>query len=455
MKRSASCRIVRFSGLLLALGFLASCTDGTRLEGDACARQGLVCPDGFVCNEVTGSCDCIGLEGACGEGSLCDTFTGQCICATDDCCPESYRFDAETIACVCAGDDCCPDEHVYDAGSNSCTCTREICCPDGFDRDEVAQRCLCQSDASCGDGFVCDQDTGDCRCQNDAACDTGQFCNDFGFCQAQAACTSTFDCPVDQICDPSVGVCAGVACILDADCPISHICENDTCEPGCRNRDDCWLAEACIEGFCRGDVCDRNGQCGIGERCVDGGCIRMEGPYCASCGEFSPCPDDAACVTQLVEGQAEPYCAVECTPDGSIPCPNGYGCGGIFSPCIDLGLFGQACLADATMGCVLVEVHNEPEPILFCGDEATGEPLPTQYGCSPVFGSCAYQPAPGETTRPGEGESCEILCQDGLVCADVGEGYRCYPVCDSTGGCAGGASCEPLSGGAAGACVGS
>ncbi len=427
--------------LLVALPLLlAACPDPGNGPGSVpgCGHSGYFCPEGFECNEETGQCEC--TPGACIEGSVCDVQTGECVGATDDYCPDGYAFSMDAMACVCASDECCPPDYAYDTSQEMCACTLDICCPPGFEVDAEG-RCICQSDDACGEGFFCDPQTGDCRCTDNDACEEGAFCNDFGFCQGKAACTSSFDCPDGQVCDPAEGFCMSGYCAIDADCPLGRICRNNACHRGCRTDDDCWIAQACIDDYCRGGICNRDAQCGVGEYCADDGtCVRAQGAYCHQpCTSDANCAGDAKCVSWMVEGEPESFCAPECG-EGNW-CPAGFSCGGTYSQCIPFVI--DDCPSHG-LECVSVTIHNEPDITHMCGED--GEPRPIWRTCGPITGSCADFPGPNQTARPGLGQRCDTLCRDDLICANVGDGYRCYPECAS-GQCPGADRCQPAANG--------
>ncbi len=447
---------VAFAAVLLLLPFFAAgCGDGGGGGASGSCAAGVIrCPEGFYCvDELEGpTCHCDGsVEGACGEGAVCDVQTGLCVCSTDDCCPEGYRFDHEAVACVCASDECCPEGYAFDESANMCVCVLDICCPPGFELGDD-ERCLCESDEACGEGFYCDSQTRDCRCENDEACGEEAFCNDFGFCQERAACTSSFDCPEGLVCNTDDGFCTSGYCAVDADCPFGRICQDGACRRGCQDNDDCWIAEACVNQECRGDTCDRLEQCGMGEICQGGQCVTEEGAYCDHCDPGSltqQCPDGSVCLTFLIEGQEESFCAPECDRDAAVPCPSGYSCGGSIVPCDN----GQCPLSNPLhpnyrpgLGCDVFHFHNE-DPQEYCvesdGSLATGGTY-----CAPISRTCDNQPQ-----RPGKGQRCTKLCADGLICADVGEGHRCYEPCSASMTCSGAYDCTPSATGVHNVCV--
>lgn len=451
--RSWDCLLGRSRDLALSFSFFilsllfAGCPNGDGIGGGGgngeenggarCGTGGFFCPEGFECDEESGECLC--TPGACVEGSICDEDTGECICATDECCPEGYSFDLETRTCICASNECCPEDHAYDEEQEMCVCVADICCPPGFSVDAEG-RCLCEFDEACGEGFYCDRDSGDCRCESNASCPDDAFCNDFGFCQDRAACASSYDCPSGQVCDYEEGFCVRGYCANDADCPWGRICRDNRCERGCESSDDCWLAQACVDGHCRGAICDRQEQCTMGEFCTNGSCVQADGEYCKSCdpeGFVSGCSADNACLTFVVEGMQESFCGVACDRSDPYSCPGGYSCGGTIVPCDDTGMM---CPLPDVNDCALIEMHNE-DPKYYCvtpdGDLASGG----EY-CAPDVRHCGDQPPQNETNRPGNGASCTTLCQDNFVCANVGSGFTCYRDCSTTGQCTGSYQCR-------------
>jgi hypothetical protein len=433
--------------------------------GDACIAKHIRCGEGFVCDQATATCLCT-TDAACGEGLVCGRSTGQCFCGSDTCCTDGYRFVLDTNSCVCDSDACCPAGYTFDAASGGCICSGSDCCPagfsynpeqytcvcltadccpPGFDFDPSTSRCRCQSSAACGDGFRCDDATGSCSCERDDACGDEKVCNAFGYCQTTFGCTSSNDCPAGAICNPEQGLCVAARCVIDADCPQDTICQSQQCLAGCRDSGDCNLAEACVDGQCHGDLCDRDIQCGHGEVCLGNLCTQVTGEYCKPCTSSAQCGAANMCLRQIIEGSSETYCGVACGANNS--CPNGYRCQGVLLPCNPI----LGC--PSSTECRSFSVVNEPEPIDMCADLATGKPYVARNLCSPTFGSCSGQPDPGDTTRPGAGEPCSGLCQSAFVCADAGGGLTCYVPCSSASGCDGNDVCVPFSSGSGGVCA--
>lgn len=249
------------------------------------------CPDGTVCDTMTGLCATQCFEGGCAPGFTC--VGSQCVdtaCAmrTEACPSGTLCREGECVApcdgvvCpageVCAGGACvdpcegvvCPANQVCIADDPSAT---TVCGP-ACTCDEITVS-ICPTDAACDERMGSDT-LGECvdpGCES-VTCGPGEVCTD-GMCVD--GCAGVV-CPRDQVClDGSCvpDLCASVVC------PGTQVCRDGTCFDACDGVS-CSEGELCRDGACVPDRCFGI-ECATGERCVEGTCI-PDGPVDAGGG---------------------------------------------------------------------------------------------------------------------------------------------------------------------------
>lgn len=369
-----------------------------------CTEQAC-CPDGYAFDEVQRQCKCAG-DACCPQGFAFDARPEKnaCVCASDGCCPVDFVFDPASKDCVCAKNTCCPPNYLYVDAVRACVCSGDNCCPPGFRKDAAGQRCVCVSDASCPANNRCDPVSGGCRCLNNTGCASGTFCNDLGFCQSFAACTSNLDCPQGFFCDITQNKCLpdGSLCTLDAQCAFDSVCRANVmaCTPGCRKDGDCGPKRACVNQQCT-SFCRDNTYCPVNQFCNTGNgtCSPTPGRSdCRSCGSgLGGCdgsgpggPIEGDCLTFIAEGQTASFCGMRCTSD--VDCPSGFDCGSVIFSCPS-GACSQDPNSTETITCTSFLVENETGEQFYCTD-STGQPHEYFRSCAPSSGFCPASESP-------------------------------------------------------------
>jgi len=269
-------------------GVLEVCLAGQCvLESLVCGT--VVCLVGQECvDEQQGLCEdittnaCDGVE--CG-GALEVCLNGQCVleslvCGTvvclvgQECTDEQQGLCEDIVGDPCEGVECDGLLEICLAGQcvlESLVCGTVVCL--------VGQECVDQDQGLCQDvigdpcdGIVCDGldicVDGECILELDpldcggTSCATGQSCFLDTCVEASRICGSLL-CPEGSECAGDGVTCSSTedtdpsACVTSDTCPQGEACINLSCQPGCRNSDDCELGENCdtATGVCSRATC--------------------------------------------------------------------------------------------------------------------------------------------------------------------------------------------------------
>lgn len=365
----------------------AQCT----VEGEACVNgicqqatcaSRTDCPDGQICNVLTGSCvappaQC-GSNNDCPAGRVCLVASGICragctndtecdngrICETEQqVCTDGCRDSTSCAAfqtcgadnqCACDSSKCPTGERCNGSGlceMSTVTSCAEVNCPVGQYCDSTTLDCVagCTAD-SCGAGQVCNMATGQCaqnqcpnrdpascvgatphlnptfcecaQCIDDTHCGAGQRCNSNGQCTTQQCTPCAADMP---------GSCSGAN--------NAPYCLNGCCSE-CVGAADC-PGQVCIDGFCGTppDCSVDPTVCPAGYECQAGACTAQAGGQPCDQNDPFSCPDLQSCnpATNQCEGLGGGggfgcgLCNADCTCDGGLTC-NGFFCDGCTAP---------------------------------------------------------------------------------------------------------------------------
>jgi len=362
--------------------------------------EGVVCEEGFTCDEAIGICTCGGPGGVtCAEGEICAASPSP-HCTSPRCehveCERGQSCHPETGLCHCGGESCGEDE----------ICVEGTCVDPG----------PCAG-VSCGPGSSCDPEDGSCSC-GEARCEPGESCVD-GVCTLDRC--AGVRCANGSICSPADGVChcggvdgpicnRGEACVEEEAafaCKVSERCADVVCEGGtvCDPDDGrcrcggvgeahpiCLADESCIEGVCRGGelcapggdpvvcqpgmscdpldgVCKCGGRggavCGAGEVCS----VLDEEPVCTpTCrllAQPSDCEQGEGCYYDGTQPHGSPFCFTTGTRQIGAQCAQPHDCARDLH-CNTLGFCTQTCDAsDGPAFCRTVAPNFQCVPFSF------------------------------------------------------------------------------------------
>jgi hypothetical protein len=277
--------------------------DPTDLECKCGGRGGVVCGQGFKCDEVANTCTptrCAGVDCNDKPGTSCDVLDGLCRCGG-------------TGGAICGANEVC--------NPNAKACVPVLNC------NEIA----------CGKNQTCDNTTGRCKCAQ-LECMPGQFCSVSGGNGAKTCVTnicSGVKCAGTTVCDPADGYCKCNGAI----CQSGEAC---SCPPACAD-----TARVCKPGSaCTGVVCNGGTTCDpVDGQCKCGG---PGGPTCTSvqiCALGPPpqCQGGAQCVN----------------PDGGTKsCAGGTSCDPEDGKCKCGGRGGEVCKPAMAMDLAEICVSN-------------------------------------------------------------------------------------------------
>lgn len=306
------CSSLRFTlrvGLVLALGSCAFGCGGTK---DLCAsrqcesplvcdpddgvckcggRGGVTCPNNFVCDSATNTCQslrCKGVDCSMQPGTSCDVVDGTCkcggtggsTCAANETCNPASKQCEPPLSCTQVA---CPKNQTCDQTDGKCKCGTATCAAGQFcSIDGSGKTCindLCTG-VKCSGATRCDQADGYCKC-NGTICQSGEACScpsggDGGTCENN-----------QRVCRPG-SACAGVDCNNGA---------RGTCDP--------------VDGKCKcggpgGPECASNQICALGPpaQCQGGQqCTLPDGGPKLCAGGTSCDPEDGKCKCGGFRGQ--------------------------------------------------------------------------------------------------------------------------------------------------------
>ncbi|MGA9524208.1 MAG: hypothetical protein WBV82_22320 [Myxococcaceae bacterium] len=305
-------------------------------------RGGVVCAEGFACDDATSTCQstvCAGVT--CSQpGTTCDLFDGQCkcggtggvACSADQVCNPATKTCQPKVDCSQVA---CGINQTCDANTGLCTCGTSSCgegqtCSVGSDGSRTCVDDLCAG-VTCLGNTTCDPADGVCKC-NGAACASGQVCGcppgaDAGtcadsarVCQSGSACANV-TCGGGTTCDPTDGQCkcggpGGPVCGTDQICSLTTL--------QCQGGNQCTLPDGSAKACPGGTSCDpEDGQCKCGGRggdiCSDGSdgsqeeiCVtaafsQVCRPKCNPL--FQNCPNGTFCFFDTLSKTPAAYCA--------------------------------------------------------------------------------------------------------------------------------------------------
>ncbi len=263
-----------------------------------CNSLGLCCAPNCA-GRNCGDDGCGGSCGACPDGGVCDDISGVCLC-TRQSCPEGCCTNGPGNPGICQ-----PGTTSQNCGSGggACRqCTAQEQCEDGVCQPAV---CVgnCAQDNDCPDlrNCVCNRAQGTCCSRN---C-TGKVCGSDG-------CGGTCEnlCPPNTVCGPDGTTCLCTA----ASCP-NGCCSNGLGNPG-----------ECVEGDTN-ELCGRPGEscqtCTGQEQCQNNQCVCIPltcDGEAIDCGTFSDgCGHTLECGT--CQDPAFPSCFVGVCVPCSVACP--------------------------------------------------------------------------------------------------------------------------------------
>jgi hypothetical protein len=304
-----------------------------------CLAAGLVAGACQVVSCKSGSCEVVADETA--NGKACDD---ESACTIDDSCqagactggvPKSCEKPAlgacVTVACEAGSGDCVQTPLAEGAGcsdGNACTVS-DVC-------DAVGGCAGTAKDCGAGDVCTlatCDAGTGDCKllAKEGGACDDGEKCTNGDSCDAEGACSGTWD-----------GGLSGCACVGDEDCDDGRACTVDACNTAsgaCSNTVDaafCLLDGACVAANAKK---------------ADNACLECRPAVSKKAWQPVACNDSNACTTDLCDAAkgcvSEPRTGVACddgNPDttddhcdsgtcvASCACSAAADCAGVVAP---------------------------------------------------------------------------------------------------------------------------
>jgi hypothetical protein len=338
----------------------------------------------------------------CDEFSACDESTGECLFLLSggmDC-----ADGAECLSGTCEG---------------SCGC-------DGNNGD------YCHfGDTYCDDtGFCVEQQVGYSDCESGAECLSGGCTNDLCHCSA-GECSEAQYCAEDGLCtDRKLG---GLGCTKASECA-SHVCDNGIC--ACNSEVGCPLQQVCEAGKCK-----------------------FEGSVISLC---SICSADQYCCELSLSDFCEPLGMVICNDRRAVDeaCPNNSICDSGF--CIKTGN-GEVIETDllnlsvemGKCGCLINADCASGNCNTNTNECVGGAPLEICEACNPETDVCVSGAScltTGVTSACVDyntlnyGDTCckTAQCKGSMMCADNGNGKKCYQgygqACGPSNNCALGAA---------------
>ena len=335
--------------------------------------------------------------------------------------------------------------------------------PAGFD----CGTCLkCNEQGACVDDRTQDQDCGKCmECGAGGTCVAQQagtdvkgeclddkYCNGLESCNGQGGCQPGSD-PCNGLgCDENLDACTG--CQNDSNCPPckkcdgNHICVNQTAGED--------LKHECPDGDCLTGNCNGSGACGFksgGTQCPD---TNPKNCHDAQCDDHGRCIQNYAlesnthtCRSPVNDCDQEEKCTGAsplCPADAKKP--NGASCpGSDHRDCTSSCLNGvcqdnvpAADLQPCAQGGGICCTGNCAAGAACCADAHCDDQKEcTIDKCNQ--GQCSKSNAPPNTPcNGGDGNWCNSSCDGAGTCGNTAV------VCQDTGFCSGGATCNPASG---------
>ncbi len=302
-------------------------------------RGGVVCPTGFRCDPLGGTCQstrCASVDCSDKPGTSCDVLDGVCkcggtgglTCGADQVCDPNARVCVPRVSCAAIA---CPHNEHCEPASGRCLCGAAECA--------VGERCslagatqapACTADVctgvTCLGASVCSVTDGLCAC-NGVVCQSGEACScpptaDGGCeptaraCRSSSECADRLRCGNGTTCDPADGQCrcggpGGPACALNQVCTLGPPAQ-------CQGGDQCTLSDGSSKRCVSGTSCDpEDGRCKCGGR---GGLACGSGEICIqnpvqqacrrSCDVRNPdCPAGAYCYFDSSASTPAAYCS--------------------------------------------------------------------------------------------------------------------------------------------------
>lgn len=350
------------------------CDDGDDCTVDDVCRDGLCiggpspCDDGnpcttSVCDEETGACVNVNVEGPCSDGDPCTVgdmcMDGLCmpgadplscddgnVCTSNRCEPgvgcvaepnDGAPCDDGNLCTsgdVCQDGLCLPGDEPFDCDDNN-LCTIDRCDPvAGCVYRDISD--LCGDDNPCTDA-MCDPARG-CvypfntnPCDDNNLCTEGDICTD-GVCRGAPVDFDDGNVCTDNACDPVTGIITQPnteACDDGNACTVGDLCVDGGCEPGttplvCNDNNVCTDDDCDPETGCvftpNTSPCDDNNLCTVNNVCADGTCTGEpvdcdDGNACT----VNTCSPTLGCQTELVVTDAcRPNIVVTFPPRGAF-----------------------------------------------------------------------------------------------------------------------------------------
>lgn len=422
-------------------------------------------PDGFSCEDSTGTCT---DNGACLVPGKALLGAG---CETSDDCSEGHCVTGPDGARLCCDSNCdglcqaCSADGHCNASPPSDSRCSEVSCPDDSvcrDYEEPLTESLCRGFGQCKDvvdcSYVALRPTTSCACDAEGNCELllGQRCVSDEQC-GLAACEEAIDggsrCSTEA-CGPGLASnLAGTACVFCAEDNIA--CDADTqltCVQGEAIGQACSLG--CTDGLgCNteaplGYLCD-NADCQQGSVCQQdtGGEQRCCSRNCAA--ESKQCALDGSCICPPGQStDTDDSCLLQqgdpCSNSGTA-CQNGLTCVDGVCCNTDCGESCATCNAPGSVGQCVYDAQDN-------GSCSVGEACFSQGDCRAELGeACAQGNAclsSNCSARIGDGASvcCAQTCGGNSRCSS--DGNRCVQ-CESNDQCPNGCNtnqgiCNPL-----------
>lgn len=251
-----------------------------------CLAAGLVAGACQVVSCKSGSCEVVADETsngkACDDESACtiddSCQAGACTGGVPKSCEKPGLGGCVTVACEAGSGDCVETPLAKGAGcddGNACTVS-DAC-------DAVGGCAGTVKDCGAGDVCTlatCESGTGACKllAKEGGACDDGEKCTTGDSCDAEGACTGTWD-----------GGLGGCACVGDSDCDDGQTCTTDTCNTATGACSNTVGAGFCLlDGACVGANATKSGNACL--ECVPA--ISNKAWQAVACNDANACTTD-------------------------------------------------------------------------------------------------------------------------------------------------------------------